>query len=103
LAKAKEKGMARMALKGLAYTPWKKGERRTHPKCWYKPIADPELAAKALRFTLSQPVATAAAAGDVRLLKMLIAAAEGFTPFSAEAQKELLASAKQYKPLFEDA
>jgi hypothetical protein len=34
---------------------------------------------------------------------MLIAAAESFTPVSAEEQEELLASAGQYKPLFDNA
>ena len=38
VAKAKEKGAARLALKALAYTPWAKDEERAYSKCWYKPI-----------------------------------------------------------------
>jgi len=100
LAKAKEKGMARMALKGLAYTRWEKGEKRTHPKCWYRPIADPELAAKALRFTLSQEITAAVPPGDERIYRMALDIAAGFKPMPKAEQEALLASAKGVEPLF---
>jgi aryl-alcohol dehydrogenase-like predicted oxidoreductase len=32
--RAKEKGVARLALKMFAHTPWPKGAERTYPKCW---------------------------------------------------------------------
>ncbi|MCJ7752527.1 MAG: aldo/keto reductase [Armatimonadetes bacterium] len=101
LEHAAQQGLGAIGIKAISAGPWPQEEHSY--STWYRPFDEPASIAKALRFTLSQPVATAAAAGDIRLLKMLIAAAEGFTPLSAEEQKELLASAKQYKPLFEDA
>ncbi len=100
LAKAKEKGMARMALKALAYTRWEKGEKRTHPKCWYRPITDPELAAKALRFTLSQEITAAVPPGDERIYRMALDIAADFKPMKKAEQDELLASVKGVEPLF---
>src|SRR5207244_5169485 len=53
LAKAKSKGMARMALKALAFGKWPtdmKESDRKYPKCWYQPIDDREMASLALRF-----------------------------------------------------
>ncbi|MGA3027411.1 MAG: aldo/keto reductase [Bryobacteraceae bacterium] len=47
LAKAKAKGMARMALKALAFGKWPadlKESDRKYPKCWYQPIDDREMA-----------------------------------------------------------
>src|ERR1039457_2899172 len=47
LAKAKSKGMARMALKALAFGKWPAGMKesdRKYPKCWYQPIDDREMA-----------------------------------------------------------
>jgi aryl-alcohol dehydrogenase-like predicted oxidoreductase len=100
LAKAKEKGMARMALKGLAYAPWKKGEKRTNPKCWYRPITDPELAAKALRFTLSQEITAAVPPGDESCYRMALNIAADFKPMPRAEQEALLATAKGVEPLF---
>lgn len=90
-----------IAIKAISAGQWP--QEKHDYSTWYRPFDDPEHIAKALRFTLSQPVTTAAAAGDAKLMKMLIAAAESFTPLLAEEQKELLASAGQHKPLFDDA
>ncbi len=100
LAKAKEKGMARLALKAMAYSPWPKGEPRTHAKCWYKPVADPALAAKAVRFTLSQEITAAVPPGDERLYRRALDIAAGFTPMKKAEQDALLASTRGVEPLF---
>ncbi len=58
--RAREKGMAVLALKSLALRMWEKDEFkaffRPWPKCWYKPIDEDRHIALALRFTLSKPV-----------------------------------------------
>jgi predicted aldo/keto reductase-like oxidoreductase len=100
LAKAKEKGVARMALKALAYSPWKKGEPRTHPKCWYRPITDPALAAKALRFTLSQEITAAVPPGDEHCYRLALDIAADFKPMPKAEQEALLVSARGVEPLF---
>jgi aryl-alcohol dehydrogenase-like predicted oxidoreductase len=70
LAKAKSKGMARMALKALAFGQWPadiKQSDRKYPKCWYQPIDDREMARLALRFTLNQEITAAVPPGDERI------------------------------------
>jgi len=100
LAKAKELGVARLALKAMAHTTWKEGESHTYPKCWYHPIEDPDLARQALRFTLSEDVTAAIPPGDERLFRIALAAAPGIQPLSAAERRDLLASAAGTTPIF---
>lgn len=100
LAKAKEKGVARLALKAMAHTTWKPGEPHTYPKCWYHPIEDPELARRALRFTLSEDITAAIPPGDQRLFRMALEAVRGIRPLSARERRDLLAGARGVTPIF---
>lgn len=100
LARAKEKGVARLALKAMAHTTRKQGEARSYPKCWYHPIEDPELARKALRFTLSEDITAAIPPGDERLFRIALAAAPGLQPLGADERRDLLASARGSTPIF---
>ncbi len=75
LGKAKSKGMARLALKALAFGKWPaaiKGSDRKYPKCWYQPIDDREMARLALRFTLNQEVTAAVPPGDERIFDLAL-------------------------------
>ena len=100
-AKAKEKGVARLALKAMARTKWADGEPHTSPKCWYHPIDDPALARTALRFTLSEDVTAAIPPGEERLYRIALDYAAGFKPMNADERKTLLASAHGVTPIFE--
>lgn len=100
LARAKEKGIARLALKAMAQTTWKEGEAHTYPKCWYHPIEDPDLARQALRFTLSEDITAAIPPGDERLYRVALEAAPGLKPLTAAERRELLASARGLTPIF---
>ncbi len=101
IAHAREKGAARLALKSLAHTPYARGaDRSRHPKAWYEPIEDRELAAKALRFTLSEDITAAIPPGDETIYRMALDLAAGFKPLTGKERDELLASAKGTKPLF---
>ena len=95
-----QKGVARLALKALAKTSWKPGETKTYPKCWYRPIEDPELAQKALRFTLSEDVTAAIPPGDYRIFRFALQFGPKFQPLSAGERQELLASATGVDPIF---
>ncbi len=99
LRKAADSNVTRLALKALALRPWRKGERRDYPNCWYRPIEDPELARQALRFTLSQGVTAAIPPGDERLFTMVLDMADSLTPMTREEQAALLASAAKLRPL----
>ena len=100
IAHAKEKGTARLALKAMAYTPWPSGEEHTYPKCWYKPISDPELAGLALRFTLSEDITAAIPPGDERLYRIALQAAGGFKPLTESERRQLTERAAKLEPLF---
>jgi aryl-alcohol dehydrogenase-like predicted oxidoreductase len=100
LARAKEKGVARLALKALAYTKWPQGATRNYPNCWYQPVDDPELARKAVRFTLSQDITAAVPPGDARLWQLALDAARAFKPFDAAGQREFLATTRGVEPIF---
>jgi len=100
LQKAKEKGMARLALKAFAKTTWKQGETHTYDKCWYRPIEDRALAERALRFTLSEDVTAAIPPGDSRIFRLALEFAPRFSPLSADERKQLLASATGIEPIF---
>ena len=100
VARAIESGAARLALKGLAYTPWGKDEERVYPKTWYRPIEDLDLVAKALRFTLSEPVTAAVPPGEERFFRLAMDLAAAFEPLSPEERSELLESARELDPIF---
>ena len=90
LAKAKSKGMARMALKALAFGKWPadmKESDRKYPKCWYQPIDDREMARLALRFTLNQEVTAAVPPGDERIFDLALELAS--TPLPKLSAAEL--------------
>jgi len=90
LAKAKSKGMARLALKALAFGKWPatiKEQDRKYPKCWYQPIDDREMARLALRFTLNQEITAAVPPGDERIWDLAVELAS--TPLPQLQPREL--------------
>jgi hypothetical protein len=91
--------VARLALKAMAHGPWRKGERRKYPNCWYRPIDDRALARQALRFTLSEGVTATVPPGDEGLFRMALDLAADLPPLRAEERKELLAGTKGLRPL----
>ncbi len=99
IAKAKELGVARLAIKALAHGPWKKSEKRNYPNCWYRPIDKLDLARQALRFTLSEDVTAAIPPGDERLFRMALELAPDLPPLTSQERGNLLASARALRPL----
>jgi len=101
IARAKQKGVARLALKAMAYTPWPKGvKEHDFAKCWYRPVSDPALARQALRFTLSEDITAAIPPGDERLFRMALDIAAGFKPLTARERTQLLARTQGTEPIF---
>jgi aryl-alcohol dehydrogenase-like predicted oxidoreductase len=101
VARAQEKGAARLALKAMARTLWPEGTtERPFAKCWYEPITDPEEAALAVRFTLSQPITAAIPPGEEKLFRMAIDIAERFQPITEAELAELRRRAQGLKPIF---
>ncbi len=101
LAKAKEKNVARLALKALAYTRWTSKEQRAkNPKCWYQPISDLQQARQALRFTLSEDITAAIPPGDEKVYRIAETLAAQFTPLNSDEKEALLDSCKGVTPIF---
>ncbi|RPI09469.1 MAG: aldo/keto reductase, partial [Acidobacteriales bacterium] len=89
LAKAKSKGLARLALKALAFGVWPadmKQSDRKYPKCWYQPIDDREMAGLALRFTLNQEITAAVPPGDERIFDLALELASAPLPKLSAAE-----------------
>ena len=104
LAKAKSKGMARMALKALAFGKWPvdmKESDRKYPKCWYQPIDDREMARLALRFTLNQEITAAVPPGDERIFDLALQLASmPLPPLSAVELMGLKTKISSLEPVF---
>jgi len=104
LAKAKSKGMARMALKALAFGKWPKEMKesdRKYPKCWYEPIDDHEMARSALRFTLNQEVTAAVPPGDEHIFDLAVELASAPLPdLSAAELTALKTKISSLEPVF---
>ena len=104
LAKAKSKGMARMALKALAFGKWPAALResdRKYPKCWYQPIDDRDMARQALRFTLNQEVTAALPPGDERIFDLALDLASApLPPLSGAELASLKMAIGKLEPVF---
>jgi aryl-alcohol dehydrogenase-like predicted oxidoreductase len=79
-----------MVIKSAGRRRWPEGVKRYNT--WYEPYdTQPEID-RGIRFALSQPGVTAiATAGDVRLLPMVLDAAERFLPMTQQEQAEAIA------------
>ncbi len=100
MKRAKEMGVARLALKMLAHGPWPEHAKRDYPNAWYQPIDDPDEARKAVRFTLTEEVTAALPPGDIGLFRLAMDLAADFRPLTVEERAEILAETKGEIPLF---
>jgi predicted aldo/keto reductase-like oxidoreductase len=100
LETAQRKKMGILALKAMARRPWPEGAKRTHAKCWYEPLDDPEAARDGLRFTLSHPVTAAIPPGDENLFAMALDLAADFKPLTAAEAEAIKQKGVATTPLF---
>ena len=104
LAKAQEKGMGILALKGMAKTTWTAEQKQQNhpeePKCWYRPAAFPDEASLGLRWTLGHPITAALPPGDEKYFRLAMDVAQNYRPLEPHESEMLLASAKGVEPIF---
>lgn len=102
VARAQEKGVARLALKALARQKWPDVNTRCHryPKCWYEPVSDVWEAELALKFTLTQPVTAAIPPGEESLFRLALDLAMRFEPITEEETEHLVNLAENLDPIF---
>jgi aryl-alcohol dehydrogenase-like predicted oxidoreductase len=104
LRRAREMGVARMALKAFAYSKTWAG----HPDAFYRPIEDPALARQSLRFTLGEDVTAALPPGameapadlNAHLYRLALDFAAAYEPLTAREREDLLASSAGVEFLF---
>jgi predicted aldo/keto reductase-like oxidoreductase len=100
LQKAQSKQMGILALKAMAKRPYVQGQPRSHPKCWYEPLADREAAQRGLRFTLSHPITSAIPPADEKLFRMALELAAEFKPLTSDEVLAIKQEGLETTPLF---
>ena len=103
--RAREKGMAVLALKALARQKWPEGDpqRAKYGKCWYQPLMDPVEADLGLRFALSLPITAATTPGEEELFRLAADIASRYRPLTPEEEAELMALAARMEPIFSES
>jgi len=86
---ARSKGMGVLALKAMAHTSLKEGEKKLYKNVWYRPVLDEEMVKLALRYTLSMEVTAAIPPGDAEFFWKAVKVAGDFKPVTI-AEVELL-------------
>ena len=99
-AEAEKRGMGILALKAMALTPLEQGEAKFDKNVWYRPIQDEQIMKMALKFTLSKNITAAVPPGENTLFLKALEYMNEFEPISGEETNQLLALAKNTKPLF---
>lgn len=100
---AQKQGMGVLALKAMALTPLKPGEKKYDKNVWYRPVEDEKLMKMALKFTLSKNITAAIPPGKDTLFLKALEFMNGFQPITAEETKHLEALAMETEPLFRHA
>ena len=102
LAKAAEREVPCISLKAMARQRWPEGTPRGEQcaKCWYQPIEDDEEASLAVRWALSQPVASILPPGEERLYRKALELSSNLSPITPEETQILAALAEDMSPLF---
>lgn len=101
LAKAKEKGMGILALKGLAHTIIREGESKPYEKCWYIPLEDETISDLALKWTFSQGITAAIPPGEYKFWDRAVSIAQNLTGLSEEQIAQIEKASEGVLPLFE--
>ena len=102
IQKAKEKGMAVLALKAMARQRWPKKDplRKKYKKCWYQPLADPKEAILGLKFTLSQPTTAILPPGEESLFRLAMDMVKDYKPLTSKENEKLRILASELNPIF---
>lgn len=99
-AEAENQGIGILALKSMALTTLHKKEDLIFKNCWYKPIDNEHIMKLALRYTLSKKVTAAIPPGEHTLFLKALEFMQNYQPITESETKELLALAKNTKPVF---
>jgi aryl-alcohol dehydrogenase-like predicted oxidoreductase len=94
--KAKDVGM--LIIKSVTKGPW--GDRQHTATTWYEPFDQRDEIQRAVNFVLSHDVTGLCTAGDIRVLPLVINACKNFSRLNKAEMDEMIASGRQFEPLF---
>jgi len=100
LARAKEKEIGILALKGLALTRIPEGAQRPYEKAWYVPIEDETISDLSLRFTFSRGITAAIPPGEYKFWDRAVNIAVKSTEINEEQIAQLQQASVGITPLF---
>jgi aryl-alcohol dehydrogenase-like predicted oxidoreductase len=104
---ARERQVAVQTIKSLARRRWTEVERPPDPApprhSWYEPLADPEAAARSIRWVLGQPDLFLNTSSDADLLAHTLATADALAdqPVPTEAEMAADVADQEIQPLFD--
>jgi aryl-alcohol dehydrogenase-like predicted oxidoreductase len=102
MERAKQKGVARLAIKAMAKQVWADGDpqRGNYRNCWYEPLTDPHEALLGLKFAFSQDITAALPPGDERLWRLALDLTPRIAPLTDEEAEQLRTMARALRPIF---
>ncbi|MBN1149032.1 MAG: aldo/keto reductase [Anaerolineales bacterium] len=98
IQKCRQRDVGTMIIKSITRGPW--GDKIKEFITWYEPFTDPGDIQRAVNFVLSQDITGLCTVGDPSLLPEVLKACQNFTRMDQGEQEALIATAKQYQPLF---
>ncbi len=99
-AEAEKRGMGILALKAMALTRLKEGEKKIYKNVWYRPILDETIMKMALKYTLSKNITAAVPPGKNTLFLKALEFMNDFGPVTDKETQKLHSLAKETEPLF---
>jgi len=100
LAKANEKEMGILALKGLGLTRIPSGQQNPYEKAWYVPIEDEAISDLSLRFTFSRGVTAAIPPGEYKFWDRAVNIALRSTEITEDEIARIKTASEGVVPLF---
>lgn len=100
IEKARQQGVAILAIKALAWRPVTDRNNRPYPNCWYEPISDPHVARLALGYTLDLPVVAAVSPAAAELLMLAVEVGRRYRPLTNDERADLMARIENVPPIF---
>jgi predicted aldo/keto reductase-like oxidoreductase len=98
---ARSRGMGILALKAMALTTLREGEKKLYKNVWYRPVQDDDLVRLALRFTLSMDITAAIPPGDAEYFWKAVEVAGNFKTITPAETEMLDKLATGQPPVFE--
>jgi aryl-alcohol dehydrogenase-like predicted oxidoreductase len=98
VATCQQRNAAVQTIKSIAYRPWSGRERSAGT--WYQPLEEPDDIATAVHWALARPGIFVITAGDLRLMPLVLEAAERFERAPSEGAMSALVEGRRMEPLF---